>query len=148
MSEAEERIERQRERIEEQIRHHKEKEKADKIRNIILFLLLIVLIIHLFYCPCHAPAPVRGYELDKYVEDQNGNPLAGATVILYNHPNGMVISQGETDEYGWCNFTDLQYGKYFLWVSYGGVISSEWVWITENKEITNTLTLPTDGVGA
>jgi len=134
--------------IEEQRRHHKEKEKADKIRNIILFLILIVLILRLFYCPCpQAPTPVKGYELDKYVEDQNGNPLAGATVILYNHPNGMVIAQGETDEYGWCNFTNLQYGRYFLWVSYGGITSSEWVWVTEDMQITNTLTLPTEGLG-
>lgn len=134
--------------MEEQRRHHDAKEKADKIRNIILFLILIVLIIRLFYCPCpYTPTPVKGYELDKYVEDQNGNPLEGATVILYNHPNGMVIAQGETDEYGWCNFTDLQYGKYFLWVSYGGVVSSEWVWITEDTQITNTLTLPTEGLG-
>jgi len=134
--------------MEEQRRHHKEKEKADKIRNIILFLILIVLILRLFYCPCpQAPTTVKGYELDKYVEDQNGNPLAGATVILYNHPNGMIIAQGETDEYGWCNFTNLQYGRYFLWVSYGGITSSEWVWITEDTQITNTLTLPTEGLG-
>ena len=135
--------------LEEEKRHNRAKEKSDKIRNIILFLILIILIISLFHCPCpNAPTHVKGYELDKYVKDQNEDPLIGATVILYNHPNGMVVAQGVTDENGWCNFTDLQYGHYFLWVSYGGITSSEWVWLKEDINITNTLTLPTEGLGA
>lgn len=133
--------------IEEQRRHHEAKERADRIRNIILFLILLVLILRLFYCPCPHPATVKGYEVNKYVQDQYGNPLEGATVILYNTPNGMIIAQGETDEHGWCNFTDIRYGRYFLWVSYGGIVSSEWVWVTEDTEITNTLSLPTEGSG-
>ena len=118
--------------------------KNDRIRNAILLFILIVLIVSLIFhfpCTCH----VKGYELDKEVVDQDGNPLVGATVILYNHPNGMVVAQGETDNHGWYNFTSIQYGHYFLWVSYGGVTSSEWVWLTEDTEITNTLTLPTEG---
>ena len=135
--------------LEEEKRHNRAKEKSDKIRNIILFFILIVLIISLFHCPCpNAPTHVKGYELDKYVKDQNEDPLIGATVILYNHPNGMVVAQGVTDENGWCNFTNLQYRRYFLWVSYGGITSSEWVWLKEDINITNTLTLPTEGLGA
>jgi len=120
--------------------------KRDNLKNMLLFMIFLAIVfgsvLNAFHCPC--TYCVKGYELDKYVEDQSGNPLTGATVILYNHPNGMVIAQGETDEYGWKNFTGISYGHYFLWVSYGGVTSSEWIWLTEDKEITNTLTLPTE----
>ena len=121
--------------------------KRDNLKNVLLFMIFLAIVfgsvLNAFHCPC--TCHVKGYELDKYVKDQDGNPLVGATVILYNHPNGMVVAQGETDEHGWYNFTNIQYGHYFLWVSYGGVISSEWIWLTEDKEITNTLTLPTEG---
>jgi len=123
----------------------KERLKSDRIKNVILFFILIALILSVILCHFPCTCHVKGYELDKEVVDQDGNPLVGATVILYNHPNGMVVAQGETDNHGWYNFTNMQYGHYFLRVSYGGVISSEWVWLTEDTEITNTLTLPTEG---
>jgi len=129
----------------ERYKVEKERLKSDRIRNVILFFILIALILSVILCHCPCTCHVKGYELDKEVVDQNGNPLVGATVILYNHPNGMVVAQGETDSNGWYNFTNIQYGHYFLWVSYGGVTSSEWVWLTEDTEITNTLTLPTEG---
>jgi len=119
----------------------RERNEAQRKRDFLAIVFGSVL--NAFHCPC--TCHVKGYELDKYVKDQDGNPLVGATVILYNHPNGMVVAQGETDEHDWYNFTNIQYGHYFLWVSYGGVISSEWIWLTEDKEITNTLTLPTEG---
>ena len=135
--------------LEEEKRHNRAKEKSDKIRNIILFFILIVLIISLFHCPCpNAPTHVKGYELDKKVVDQDGKPLEGATVILYNHKNGMEIARGETDNNGWCNFTNVQFGHHFLWVSYGGITSSDKVWVEGDINITNTLTLPTEGLGA
>ena len=128
--------------IGEQKRHHNKIEAQNRLKNVLLFMILLAIIFHAVFC-CPHPA-VKGYELDKYVEDTDGNPLAGATVVLYNHPNGMVISQGETDENGWANFTNIRYGHYYLWVSYGGVTNGEWVWVTEDTQITNTLALPTE----
>ena len=129
--------------IDEERRHHAVIEKQTKLKNAILIGILIAIILHFIFCCPHAP--VKGYELDKYVEDQDGNPLANATVIIYNHPNGMVIAQKETNVHGWANFSNIKYGCYYLWVSYGGVTEGEWVWLTEDKQITNTLTLPTEG---
>jgi len=126
----------------EEEKYHSMKKKLD-ITKIILLILVLVVLVLLYHCNC--PTSVKGYELDKYVEDQNGNPLVNATVILYNHPNGEEIARGETDEHGWCNFTDISYGYYYLWVAYGGVYEGEWIWLTEDKEMTNALTLPTEG---
>ena len=120
-------------------------EKRENTKIMLLLLILFAIIFNMVYPPC--PSLAKGYELDKKVENQNGDPLIGATVILYNHPNGVVVAQGETDDNGWCNFTNLQYGHYFLWVSYGGITDGEWVWITENKVIVNTLTLPAEELG-
>ena len=138
--------------IEEEKKHHKMLEeyydrinKQNMVKNALLLAILMVMIFHAIFCCPHAP--VKGFELDKYVEDQNGNPLANATVIIYNHPNGMVIAQKETDVHGWANFSSIKYGCYYLWVSYGGVTEGEWIWMTEDKQITNTLTLPTEGHG-
>ena len=129
--------------IEEERKHNDKIEVIEKIKVIMLVAILIVLILHFIFCCPHAS--VKGYELDKYVEDQYGNPLANATVIIYDHPNGMVVAQKETDEHGWANFSNIKYGCYYLWVSYGGVSNGEWVWLTEDKEVTNTITLPTEG---
>jgi len=140
-------IELEKERLELEKRKLSSIDKKSRMRNILLFLIFIAILLLAYHCPCQCPNTVKGYELDKEVIDQNGNPLVGATVILYNHPNGMVVAQGETDSNGWYNFTNMQYGHYFLWVSYGGVTSSEWVWLTEDTKITNTLTLPTEYLG-
>jgi len=122
-------------------------EKRENTKIMLLLLILFAIIFNMIYSHSPCPSLAKGFELDKKVEDQHGNPLVGATVILYNHPNGMVIAQGETGERGWCNFTELSYGHYFLWVSYGGITDGEWVWITENNVIVNTLTLPAEELG-
>ena len=114
-------------------RHNKEKERQEKIKNIILFLIFLALILRFVIpvpCPCPPPAT---YDVEKWVYDEDGHPLVGAVVKLaYDSDGEEIYATAITNHHGKAVFHHVPYGTYYLNVSY--CYNGEWYYGEEDWE--------------
>lgn len=68
----------------------------------------------LIICTLGSVARGQGFNLKGNVINENAEPLAFVTVVLFNLPDSTFLKGEVTDESGSYVFTDLQNGNYFI----------------------------------
>ncbi len=95
----------------------KKKGKISWKKALVILLVLLLFLFGLFLH--HSPSGTSEGTLLKIVLDQDDNPVEGAVVKLSKDPCGNTIVATETtDSQGEAEFEDLNYGTYYVNISY------------------------------